>query len=71
MSMILCDKCDRAIDTDEDPDCFTEFDSIRCESCRENEAEAAYERFCEAFHDGGDTSFKSLQQQQIEARRLK
>jgi hypothetical protein len=42
-----------------------------CHSCADNAAERAYERFCEAFHDGGDTSFKSLQQQQIEARRLK
>lgn len=42
-----------------------------CEDCEQNAAEAAYERFCSDFHDGGNTSFKTLQQQQIEARRLK
>jgi hypothetical protein len=46
-------------------------DEIWCHSCADNAAEAAYERHCEDFHDGGSTQFKSLQQQQIEARRLK
>lgn len=44
---------------------------VWCHSCADNAAEDAYERFCADFHDGGNTSFKSLQQQQIEARRLK
>ena len=48
-----------------------EYGEFICEDCEQNAAEAAYERFCEDFHDGGNTSFKSLQQQQIEARRLK
>lgn len=43
----------------------------RCDGCEQNAAEAAYERFCSDFHDGGNTSFKTLQQQQIEAKRLK
>ena len=42
-----------------------------CDNCRENEAEAAYERLCEDFHDGGSTRFVTLLQQQIEARKLK
>ena len=46
-------------------------DEVWCHSCADNAAEAAYERHCEDFHDGGSTQFKSLQQQQIEARRLK
>lgn len=46
-------------------------DEVWCHSCADNAAEAAYERFCEAFHDGGDTSFKTLQQQQIDAMKLK
>lgn len=62
----LCDKCD--VPTANPEDCYGEF---ICDDCGQNAAEAAYERFCEAFHDGGDTSFKSLQQQQIEARRFK
>lgn len=41
------------------------------ENERDNRAEQAWERHCEAFHDGGSTQFKSLQQQQIEAMRLK
>lgn len=48
-----------------------EYGEFVCESCLDNEAEAAYERHCEAFHDGRATQFKTLQQQQIEARRLK
>jgi hypothetical protein len=74
MSMIRCDKCEDLIDSDIDPDCFGEFgkgEETLCENCRQNAAEAAYERFCSDFHDGGNVSFKSLQQQQIEARRLK
>ena len=42
-----------------------------CTDCRDNEAEAAWERHCSDFHDGGSTKFISLQQQQIEARRFK
>lgn len=42
-----------------------------CDSCEDNAAEAAWERHCEDFHDGGSAQFKTLQQQQIEARRLK
>ncbi|MEH2501209.1 hypothetical protein V1290_000020 [Bradyrhizobium sp. AZCC 1578] len=48
-----------------------EYYEFICDECEQNAAEAAYERHCEAFHDGGATQFKSLQQQQIEARRLK
>jgi hypothetical protein len=38
---------------------------------RSNEAEAAWERMCEDFHDGGNTSFVSLRDRQIEAMKLK
>ena len=48
-----------------------EYGEYICENCEQNAAEAAWERHCEAFHDGGSTQFKSLQQQQIEAKRLK
>ena len=74
MSMVRCNECDLLIDSDDDPECFGEFgkaEETLCESCRQNKAEAAWERHCEDFHDGGCTRFNSLQQQQIEARRLK
>jgi hypothetical protein len=43
MSMILCESCDRLIDSDDDPDCFVEVGNMRrmtstmvlCEPCRE------------------------------------
>ena len=48
-----------------------EYGELICVDCEANAAERAYERHCEDFHDGGSTKFKSLQQQQIEARKLK
>lgn len=41
----LCEKCDAAPITDDD--------TMLCDSCTQNAAEDAYERQCEAFHDGG------------------
>lgn len=44
MSMCVCDRCSRYIDSDEDPDCFVGPDRIDtrahiwCEQCREKEA---------------------------------
>lgn len=60
-----CDECD-APATEENA-----AGEILCDSCLTNRAELAWERHCEAFHDGGSTQFKSLLQQQIEARKLK
>lgn len=61
-----CDQCDcETINPEND------YGEFICEGCEQNAAEAAYERHCEDFHDGGCTRFNSLQQQQIEARRLK
>lgn len=40
MSMCQCDECKRAFDSDRDPDCFLEIDTmtiILCETCREDE----------------------------------
>jgi hypothetical protein len=48
-----------------------EYGEFICDDCAQNAAEAAWERHCEDFHDGGCTRFVSLEQQQIEARRLK
>ena len=62
----LCDKCDAPTANPED--CYGEF---ICEDCEQNAAEAAWERHCEDFHDGGSTRFISLEQQQEAARRLK
>jgi len=41
------------------------------ENEEQNRAEAAWERHCEDFHDGGDTSWLTLEQQQAAARKLK
>lgn len=46
-------------------------DEVWCHSCADNAAEAAWERHCEDFHDGGCTRFNSLLDQQNEARKLK
>ena len=66
---IIPDMCDRCGE-----DCFNpenEYGEFICESCEQNAAERAYERHYADFHDGCANQFKSLQQQQIEARRLK
>lgn len=64
--MALCDRCSSSTTSPEN-----EYGDIVCEDCTQNEAEAAWERHCASFHDGGSTQFVSLMQQQIEARRLK
>ena len=61
-----CVRCDDPCISPED-----EYGEIVCPDCRENEAERAWEAYCEAFHDGGATQFISLQQQQINAKKLK
>ena len=61
-----CDKCDAQTTEPED-----DYGEIICIHCQSNRAEAAYERYCEDFHDGGSTKFNSLLDQQIEAQKLK
>lgn len=63
-----CEKCEQTADKIVSEN---EFGEMVCEECEQNAAERAWDRFCEDFHDGGDVSFKSLQQQQIEAQKLK
>jgi Histidine kinase len=48
-----CDRCDHLVPKYTVEDAYGEF---VCDSCDQNEAEAAYERYCEAFHDGADRS---------------
>lgn len=62
-------QCDRCGELTIQPE--NEYGEFICESCLDNAAEAAYERFCEDFHDGGATQFKSLRDQQIDAMKLK
>jgi hypothetical protein len=62
----LCDECNHPAHMAEN-----EYGEFICEDCLQNKAEADYERYCEDFHDGGCTSFNSLEQQQADARRLK
>ncbi len=66
-----CFRCNASLECLENEAEENEFGEFICDDCQQNAAEAAWERHCEAFHDGGSTSFKSLQQQQIEARRFK
>lgn len=61
-----CEHCDAPTANPEN-----EYGEFVCDDCAFNRAEAAYERHCEDFHDGAAMQFKTLQQQQIEARRLK
>ena len=61
-----CDKCGDLTTQPED-----DYGEFICTDCLQDAAEAAYERHCEAFHDGGSTRFITLQQQQIDARRFK
>lgn len=61
-----CDCCgDLTVNPEDD------YGEFICESCLENAAEAAWERHCEDFHDGGSTRFISLEQRQADARRFK
>lgn len=61
-----CDCCGNGTTNPEDEYC-----EFVCDDCLSNKAEAAWERHCEDFHDGGATQFKSLLEQQIEAMKLK
>lgn len=61
-----CETCDSDFHVAEN-----EYGEFICENCEQNAAERAWERHCEAFHDGGSTRFISLEQQMAEARRLK
>lgn len=60
--MIRCDVCDA-------PNANPE--SELCDNCADNAAEAAWERHCEDFHDGGCARFNSLLDQQAAALRYK
>lgn len=64
-----CEKC--ACELNGEAAHIEAVDEIWCHSCADNAAEAAYERHCEAYHDGGATQFRSLLDQQIEAQKLK
>lgn len=58
MSMILCESCEHPVDSDDDPDCFTEYDEVLCESCRQNREEAAYDRAQESLMSGDTPTFR-------------
>lgn len=64
--MIRCDVCNDPTTNSED-----DYGEHVCNDCLQNRAEAAWERHCEDFHDGGSTRFTSLRDQQIIAQRLK
>jgi hypothetical protein len=73
MSIVICERCDQQIDSDNDPDCFVETGNMRrlhettilCESCRERALEREQERLME------DGPGPSLLDQQREALKFK
>lgn len=72
---IICDRCECAIAvapgsvTAPQPNAYGEF---ICDDCEQNAAEAAYERMCEDFHDGGSTAWPDSERKRMEeARKLK
>ena len=64
--MNICGYCDYLTSNPED-----DFGEFICDNCQQNREEAAYERYCEDFHDGGSSWPKSLLELQVDARRLK
>lgn len=40
-----------------------EYGEFVCEDCEQNAAEAAWERHCEDFHDGGSTTWAMIEAQ--------
>ena len=60
---MICDKCGRETDNPEN-----DYGEFICDECKSNAAEAAWERFCEAFHGGEVVTFE---EQMREARKLK
>ena len=62
-----CDVCDGPCDEPENA-----YGEFLCTSCLDNAAEAAWERHCEDFHDGGSTRWPDAERVRMEeARRLK
>lgn len=68
MSEKFCERCEATA-------CLTEddFGTILCAGCAQSAAEAAWERLCEDFHDGGSTAPwpDTERHRQEEARKLK
>ena len=66
MTFFICDECS-ATTLNQENDYYEHI----CDDCEQGAAEWDYERFCEDFHDGGATQFRSLRDIQIEAMKLK
>lgn len=74
MSIVICDTCERQVDSDKDLYCFMEdpfhstkgsYEEVMCENCRE----AAYDRQQESLMEGGGGP--SLIEQQQAAYKIK
>ena len=66
-----CTECERQGIVLLTPNPENEYGEFICIDCEASANEGAYERQCESYHDGGDTSWLALQEQQIAARKLK
>lgn len=65
---ITCEKCGDPIENA----VLDDYDRYICLDCQSDEAEAAYERMCEDFHDGGSTAWPDAERKRMEkARKLK
>lgn len=67
-SIIRCENCHTRTTNTEN-----EHGEIFCTNCQQNAAEAAYERLCEDFHDGGSAApWPENERRRVEeARKLK
>jgi hypothetical protein len=66
MSVVICDKCTAAIDSDFDVECFIQdYDEVLCKSCRDNRDERAYDRQQQSLMDGDHLETKQKLDQQL------
>lgn len=69
MSMVICEHCDRFVDSDDEPHCFVDQPDGSTEVICENCQEAAYDRQQESLMEGGGGP--SLLEQQQAAYKIK
>lgn len=65
VSIVICERCDKRIDSDFDVECFTPYDEVMCQSCRDNRNEIAYDRQQQAAMDGDHLETKVKQDREL------
>lgn len=56
---VRCDRCDGPMHPGAVAD---DYDEMVCRDCDQKQSEAAWERHCEDYHDGGSTRFRFTEQ---------